>query len=94
MDGYLGGVNFLTNENKVNHFTPLPPGTAPAYILTDLRPHEHLKYHPAYRAAFHTQIHLKVAARESRLLNDIPLPVITVTGKTATITRTAGVVNP
>ncbi len=42
--------------------------------------------------AYNTRAKLKVNARESRLLNDIPPPVITVIGDEATITRPAGVI--
>jgi hypothetical protein len=37
-----------------------------------------------------TRSNLKQIARDARLLNDIPPPVITVSGTTATITRTSG----
>ena len=42
--------------------------------------------------AYNTRAKLKVNARESRLLNDIPPPVITISGDVATITRPAGVI--
>jgi len=41
---------------------------------------------------YNTRAKLKVNARESRLLNDIPPPVITISGDVATITRPAGVI--
>lgn len=170
---FLAGPEFLNEKDHVNHFTPLPAGQDPEYIVPDLRPHEYLKFHPAYQAAFDARLRvllktgttapggqpllgqasllarfdalaldfrqtleceamrwggtsavelpmrwglevddhrrvlledgqpaasllrtrqfLKTNARESRLLNDIPPPVITVSGDTVTIARSADV---
>lgn len=174
------GVSSLhkTYLNPGDNVSPLPPGAPPrGFLEPQLRPHEHLKFHPQYRTRFDQRLTqflktpppgggppllsqaallarfdnvaqdfrrtlecevmrwgefqsrfqqtpqpqpawelpakwennintvrntvpsaklllarntLKEQARESRLLNDIPPPVITVNGNTATITRPAG----
>lgn len=73
MDGFVGGTIFLNNLDKVNHFTPLPPGEDPVEIIPDQHPHEHLKFHPQSRAAFDARLQALLRASSANPNGPWPL---------------------